>query len=90
MELLKFIENAKIELLFIVDIKNFVFASSSKQYSLLKSKNIERESLSKQVLTKKQAKSLRKKHSKNLVNSPFKKTGLIDLNQPYVYHKISN
>lgn len=41
-ELLIVIENAKIELLSIVVRKNIVYASSSKQYSLLLSKNIKR------------------------------------------------
>jgi hypothetical protein len=53
------------------------FSQTNSDVNKEKSKNIERESLSKQVLTKKQAKSLRKKHSKNLVNSPFKKTILL-------------
>ena len=70
----------KKQLLFLISmlfVFSLGFSQTNSDVNKEKSKNIESESLSKQVLTKKQAKSIRKKHSKNLVNSPFKKTILL-------------
>ena len=53
------------------------FSQTNSDVKKEKSKKTESASLSKQVLTKKQAKSVRKKHAKNLANSPFKKTMLL-------------
>ena len=53
------------------------FSQTNSDVKKEKSKKTESASLYKQVLTKKQAKSIRKKHAKNLASSPFKKTMLL-------------
>ncbi len=53
------------------------FSQTNSDVRQEKSNKTESASFSKKVLTKKQAKSVRKKHAKNLANSPFKKTMLL-------------
>lgn len=53
------------------------FGQTNSDVKKEKSNKTESASLSKQVLTKKQAKSVRKKHAKNLASSPFNKTMLL-------------